>query len=68
MKYLNDSILLIPDRMWILGRTREIDATVRAHIYAIMEELKLDSDRLIISKNNNCTTTDHITNHIRAIN
>ncbi|XP_026313969.1 apolipoprotein D-like [Hyposmocoma kahamanoa] len=56
------------DRMWILGRSREIEASVRAHIYAIMEELKLDSDRLVISKNNNCTATEYITNHIRAIN
>ncbi|XP_049866849.1 apolipoprotein D-like [Pectinophora gossypiella] len=43
------------DRMWVLGRSREIEARVRAQIYAILEELQLDPDRLIISKNNNCT-------------
>nr|QRM12808.1 apolipoprotein D 1 [Spodoptera exigua] len=43
------------DHIWVLGRRREIEAPVRAQIYAIMEELRLDPDRLIISKNNNCT-------------
>ncbi|CAB3234711.1 unnamed protein product [Arctia plantaginis] len=43
------------DHIWVLGRRREIDASVRAQIYAIMEELHLDPDRLIISKNTNCT-------------
>ncbi|CAG9783415.1 unnamed protein product [Diatraea saccharalis] len=43
------------DRMWVLGRTREIPAPLRAQIYSIMLELRLDPDRLIISKNNNCT-------------
>ncbi|KAJ2952495.1 hypothetical protein O0L34_g6813 [Tuta absoluta] len=52
------------DRMWILGRSREIDATVRAQIYAILEELNLDSDRLIISKNNNCTDQQHVLNTV----
>ncbi|XP_021185371.3 apolipoprotein D [Helicoverpa armigera] len=43
------------DHIWVLGRRREIEAPVRAQIYAIMQELRLDPDRLIISKNNNCT-------------
>ncbi|XP_026749457.2 apolipoprotein D-like [Galleria mellonella] len=43
------------DRIWILGRHREIEAALRAKIYAIMLEHKLDPDRLVISKNNNCT-------------
>ncbi|KAM3961731.1 apolipoprotein D [Aphomia sociella] len=43
------------DRIWILGRHREIEAPLRAQIYAIMQELQLDPDRLVISKNNNCT-------------
>uniref|UniRef100_A0A2A4J1R8 Lipocalin/cytosolic fatty-acid binding domain-containing protein n=1 Tax=Heliothis virescens TaxID=7102 RepID=A0A2A4J1R8_HELVI len=43
------------DHIWVLGRRREIEAAVRAQIYAIMQELRLDPDRLIISKNNNCT-------------
>jgi hypothetical protein len=41
--------------MWVLGRTRDIAAPLRAQIYAVMQELRLDPDRLIISKNNNCT-------------
>ncbi|KAJ0180274.1 hypothetical protein K1T71_003678 [Dendrolimus kikuchii] len=48
------------DRIWVLGRQREIDAPVRAQIYAIMAELHLDPDRLFITKNTNCTTVDTI--------
>ncbi|XP_045491462.1 apolipoprotein D-like [Colias croceus] len=47
------------DRIWLLGRERDIDAILRAQIYAIMQELNLDSDRLIISKNNNCTAVPY---------
>ncbi|CAH2074672.1 unnamed protein product, partial [Iphiclides podalirius] len=43
------------DRMWVFGRRREIDAHVRAQIYAVLQDLDLDPDRLILSKNNNCT-------------
>ncbi|CAH2086863.1 unnamed protein product [Euphydryas editha] len=43
------------DRMWVLGRERDIEAVLRAQIYAIIQELNLDPDRLILSKNNNCT-------------
>ncbi|XP_053625506.1 apolipoprotein D-like isoform X2 [Plodia interpunctella] len=43
------------DRIWVLGRKREIPAELRAQIYALMAELRLDPDRLIISKNNNCS-------------
>ncbi|XP_045446006.1 apolipoprotein D-like [Melitaea cinxia] len=43
------------DRMWVLGRQRDIEADLRAQIYAIIQELNLDPDRLILSKNNNCT-------------
>lgn len=42
------------DHIWVLGRQREIEASVRVRIYAIMQELGLDPDRLIISKNTNC--------------
>ncbi|XP_047505365.1 apolipoprotein D-like [Pieris napi] len=51
------------DRIWVLGREREIDATLRAQIYAIMQELNLDPDRLIISKNNNCTSAPYSDTH-----
>ncbi|XP_004921596.1 apolipoprotein D [Bombyx mori] len=43
------------DRIWVLGRKQEIEADVRVQIYAIMQELRLDPDRLFISKNTNCT-------------
>ncbi|XP_063821475.1 apolipoprotein D-like [Ostrinia nubilalis] len=43
------------DRMWVLGRQREFGASLRARVYAIMQELRLDPDRLIVSKNHNCT-------------
>ncbi|VVC96626.1 unnamed protein product [Leptidea sinapis] len=42
-------------RIWLLGRKRDIEASLRAQIYGIMQDLNLDPDRLIISKNNNCT-------------
>ncbi|GBP66581.1 Apolipoprotein D [Eumeta japonica] len=42
------------DKMWILGRSREISAELRAHIYNLMLELQLDPDRLIISQTYNC--------------
>ncbi|KOB68468.1 putative apolipoprotein D [Operophtera brumata] len=42
------------DRIWVLGRERELEAPVRAQIYSIMTALGLDPDRLILSKNNNC--------------
>ncbi|XP_059061791.1 apolipoprotein D-like [Achroia grisella] len=43
------------DRIWVLGRHREIEAALRAQIYASMVKMRLDPDRLVISKNNNCT-------------
>ncbi|CAK1582206.1 unnamed protein product [Parnassius mnemosyne] len=43
------------DRMWVLGRRREIEANVRAQIYAVLQQLGLDPDRLMLSKNSNCT-------------
>lgn len=45
---------LVPDQVWVLGRTREISVSLRAQIYSVLNELGIDSDRLIISKNNNC--------------
>lgn len=46
--------LLHTDQLWVLGRAREISVPLRAEIYGILSELGIDSDRLIISKNNNC--------------
>ncbi|KAI8435347.1 hypothetical protein MSG28_003672 [Choristoneura fumiferana] len=43
------------DRMWVLGRRRELGAALRARIYALLAALQLDPDRLLLSKNNNCT-------------
>ncbi|XP_063620848.1 apolipoprotein D-like [Cydia splendana] len=42
------------DRFWILGRRRELSAELRANIYALLQELRLDPDRLLLSKNSNC--------------
>ncbi|XP_046965143.1 apolipoprotein D-like [Vanessa cardui] len=52
------------DRMWVLGRQRDIEAGLRAQIYAIIQELRLDPDRLILSKNNNCTEFEDQTTEI----
>jgi apolipoprotein D and lipocalin family protein len=45
------------DLIWIWGRQREISANVRARIYAMLDEIRLDSERLILPKNANCSET-----------
>lgn len=45
---------MFSDQVWILGRRREISVPMRAQIYKILSNLRIDSDRLIISKNANC--------------
>ncbi|KPJ00153.1 PREDICTED: apolipoprotein D-like [Papilio xuthus] len=46
------------DRMWVLGRKREIDAQLRAYIYNLLNNFGMDADRLILSKNNDCPDYD----------
>ncbi|XP_041977493.1 apolipoprotein D-like [Aricia agestis] len=48
------------DRIWILGRQRDIEAGLRARIYTILTQFKLDPDRLILAKNDNCTAPTEI--------
>ncbi|KAG7306967.1 hypothetical protein JYU34_007090 [Plutella xylostella] len=43
------------DRIWVIARRREIAAGLRAQIYGVMEQLRLDPDRLILANNHNCT-------------
>ncbi|GLV34219.1 Glial Lazarillo [Carabus blaptoides fortunei] len=47
-------LLAHADQVWILGRKREISVPLRAQIYKQLSNLRIDSDRLIISKNANC--------------
>ncbi|XP_044733795.1 apolipoprotein D-like isoform X2 [Chrysoperla carnea] len=44
------------DLVWILGRTREINANKRAEIYSVLAGFNIDSDRLVLSKNKDCPT------------
>ncbi|XP_045785713.1 apolipoprotein D-like [Maniola jurtina] len=46
------------DRMWVLGRQRDMEAALRAQVYGILQALRLDPDRLILAKNHNCSVTD----------
>ncbi|KAK5645298.1 hypothetical protein RI129_006598 [Pyrocoelia pectoralis] len=43
------------DRVWIFGRKKEIDANLRMQIYELLKSKGIDSDRLVLPKNNNCT-------------
>ncbi|KAJ8917799.1 hypothetical protein NQ315_010705 [Exocentrus adspersus] len=43
------------DLIWIWGRTREIGAELRSKIYDLLTQYHLDSERLILPKNHNCT-------------
>ncbi|KAK4876020.1 hypothetical protein RN001_012442 [Aquatica leii] len=47
--------LIHSDRVWIFGRDKEIDVTLRAKIYEFLKSKHIDSDRLVLPKNNNCT-------------
>ena len=42
------------DLIWVLGRDRELPVTVRATVYNKLSELKLDSDRLVLTRQKNC--------------
>jgi len=43
------------DLLWIWGRQKEIDANLRANIYRMLDTWRLDTERLILPKNSNCT-------------
>lgn len=47
-------MFFVLDLVWVLGRTREIDALRRVELYGALAKLQIDTDRLIISKNQNC--------------
>lgn len=49
--------LLHTDYVWILGRRRELDVSERSDIYDFLASRHIDSERLIISKNDNCSET-----------
>ncbi|XP_032514158.2 apolipoprotein D-like [Danaus plexippus] len=51
------------DRLWILGRHRSLAANTRAIVYALVTALGMDPDRLLLTKNNNCTSTDLTTDY-----
>ncbi|PSN44494.1 Apolipoprotein D [Blattella germanica] len=46
--------LMYSDQIWVLGRDREIPVWARAVIYSRLTELKLDSDRLTLTRHKNC--------------
>lgn len=48
-------IFFISDLIWIWGRRKEFDAQLRSKIYGFLEDYHLDSERLTLSKNANCT-------------
>ncbi|XP_056636884.1 apolipoprotein D-like [Diorhabda sublineata] len=43
------------DMIWIWGRKNEIDAELRSDLYALLNKYDIDTERLILSKSNNCT-------------
>ncbi|KAJ8970800.1 hypothetical protein NQ317_015877 [Molorchus minor] len=47
--------LVHSDLIWIWGRRQEINAKTRADIYSSLQEYSLDSERLILPKDDNCT-------------
>jgi apolipoprotein D and lipocalin family protein len=46
--------IMYADLIWVLGRDRELPVTVRATVYNKLSELKLDSDRLVLTRQKNC--------------
>ncbi|KAL5287810.1 hypothetical protein ACFFRR_008590 [Megaselia abdita] len=45
------------DQIWIFGRDRDFNVTIRSKIYDSLKRLGLEPDRLVISKNKNCPIT-----------
>lgn len=43
------------DLIWIWGRQKELNVSFRSSIYNMLAEKHLDSERLILPKNSNCT-------------
>ncbi|CAG9862012.1 unnamed protein product [Phyllotreta striolata] len=43
------------DMIWIWSRKKEIEASLRSELYAWLTKNNMDSERLILSKNDNCT-------------
>lgn len=42
------------DLIWVLGRDRELPVQARASVYNRLSELKLDSDRLVLTRQKSC--------------
>ncbi|KAF5298212.1 hypothetical protein FQA39_LY02636 [Lamprigera yunnana] len=47
--------LIYSDHLWIFARDKEIDVGLRAKIYEFLKAKNIDSDRLLLPKNTNCT-------------
>uniref|UniRef100_A0A1Y1LIV7 Lipocalin/cytosolic fatty-acid binding domain-containing protein n=1 Tax=Photinus pyralis TaxID=7054 RepID=A0A1Y1LIV7_PHOPY len=47
--------VIYTDLVWIFARGKEIDAELRAKIYGFLKTKGIDSERLVLPKNNNCT-------------
>lgn len=43
------------DRVWIFGRERDLNVTMRTEIYNFLALRNIDSERLILPKKANCT-------------
>nr|CAI5858845.1 unnamed protein product [Callosobruchus analis] len=54
----NDYGIAHTDLIWIWGRRKELNAEMRSDIYGLLAEYRLDSERLTLSKNANCTDDD----------
>lgn len=52
--------ILHTDLVWIWGRSAEINVQLRAEIYETLEKLHIDTDRLILPRNQNCTGIKNI--------
>ncbi|KAJ8948185.1 hypothetical protein NQ318_010458 [Aromia moschata] len=50
-----EKVATVIDFIWIWGRRTEIGAETRAEIYSLLDSYDIDSERLILSKNDNCT-------------
>ena len=45
------------DLIWIWGRQRELSADRRIQVYKSLDDVRLDSERLILPRNGNCSET-----------
>ncbi|KAK7790274.1 hypothetical protein R5R35_012640 [Gryllus longicercus] len=50
----SDLALMHADLLWVLGRKHELPVWARAQVYNKLAELNIDSDRLTLSRHDNC--------------